>query len=110
MLQLNPSPTSKRNTNRLDLAMKRKAQGTLPKTRQDKITNHHLHSEDISQVNLDQAKWEAVRQHRKLSSVLCDDLEGWDRGGVRGTLKERIYIYIHIADSLCYTAEIITKL
>ena len=63
-------------------------------------------------MNLDQAKWEAVIQHRKLSSVLCDDLEGWDRGGVRGMLKERIYIYIHThtADSLCYTAEINTKL
>ena len=46
-------------------------------------------------MNLDQAKWEAVIQHRKLSSVLCDDLEGWDRGGVRGMLKERIYIYIY---------------
>ena len=105
MLQLNPSPTSKRNTNRLDLAMKRKAQGTLPKTRQDKITNHHLHSEDISQVNLDQAKWEAVRQHRKLSSVLCDGLDEWGRGwDGREVLKEG-NICIHIANSLHCTAE-----
>ena len=30
-----------------------------------------------------------------LSSVLCDDLEGWDGQVVRGRLKrERIYIYI----------------
>ena len=53
-------------------------------------------------MNLDQAKWEAVIQHRKLSSVLCDDLEGWDRGGVRGMLKERIYIYIYTHTQLIH--------
>jgi len=25
--------------------------------------------------------------HRELSSVLCDDLEGWDGGGVGGRIK-----------------------
>ena len=27
--------------------------------------------------------WEAAAQHREISSVLCDDLEGWDREGGR---------------------------
>ena len=34
-------------------------------------------------------------QHRKLSSVICDDLELWDGNAVRGKFKrERIYVYI----------------
>ena len=43
-------------------------------------------------------------QHRGLSSVLCDDLEGWMGDGreVQGD------ICIHIADSRCCTAEINT--
>ena len=33
-------------------------------------------------------------KHRKLSLVLCDDLEGWDGGGVQGRLKrEGMYVY-----------------
>ena len=36
----------------------------------------------------------AIKQ-RKLSLVLCDDLEGWDGGGVQGRFKrEGIYEYI----------------
>ena len=37
------------------------------------------------------------RIHRELSLVLCDDLEGWNRG-VHARLKreEIIYIYIYI--------------
>ena len=27
------------------------------------------------------SEWEAAVQHRELSSVLCEDLEGWDVGG-----------------------------
>ena len=37
--------------------------------------------------------------------MLCDHLEGWDREGGRETQEGGdmgIYIYIHIADSLCY--------
>ena len=38
----------------------------------------------------------ATGKHRELSSVLCDDLEGWD--GVRGeggrSKREGIYVYI----------------
>ena len=35
--------------------------------------------------------WKAAVQHRELSSVLCDDLEGWDG---EGRLKrEEIYVY-----------------
>ena len=26
------------------------------------------------------SQWEAAIKHRELSSVLCDDLEGWDGG------------------------------
>ena len=36
---------------------------------------------------------EAAKQHRELSSALCDDLERWD--GVGGRLmREGIYVYI----------------
>ena len=40
--------------------------------------------------------------------MLCDHLEGWDReGGREGDTRGRGYgdICIHIADSLCCTAE-----
>ena len=38
--------------------------------------------------------WEAAVQHRELSSVVCDDPEGWD-GVVGGRSKrEGIYVYI----------------
>ena len=42
--------------------------------------------------------------------MLCDNLEGWDREGRReaqqgGDMGIYVYIYIHIADSLCCTAE-----
>ena len=33
------------------------------------------------------SQWEAAVQHRELSPVLCDNLEGWD--GLRGELQER---------------------
>ena len=45
--------------------------------------------------------------------MLCDDLEGWDReGGREEDARGRGYgnICIHIADSLCYTAETNTTL
>ena len=29
--------------------------------------------------------WEAAAEHREISSVLCDHLEGWDREGGRET-------------------------
>ena len=33
-------------------------------------------------------------KHRKLSSLLCDDLDGWDGGGVgRKFKREGTYIY-----------------
>ena len=31
------------------------------------------------------SQWEAAAQHREISSVLCDHLEGWDREGGRET-------------------------
>ena len=50
--------------------------------------------------------WEAAAQHREISSMLCNDLEGWDREGGRET-QERGYgdTCMHMDDSLCYTAE-----
>ena len=33
---------------------------------------------------------------RELSSVLCDDLQGWDGEGGRGAQREGIYIYIYV--------------
>ena len=47
---------------------------------------------------------ESAVEHRELSSVLCDDLEGWDGVGVGGD------ICIHIAGSLCCTADSNTTL
>ena len=41
--------------------------------------------------------------------VLCDHLEEWDRKGGRET-QEGGDICIHIADSVCYTAETNTTL
>ena len=57
--------------------------------------------------------WEAAAQHREINSVLCDDLEGWDReGGREGYARGRGYgdTCIRIADSLCYTVETNTTL
>ena len=40
-------------------------------------------------------QWEPAVKHRKFSSVLCDDLEGCDWGGMGGRSKrEGIYVYI----------------
>ena len=42
-----------------------------------------------------ESEGEAAVQHRELSSVLCDDLEWWDRERVGGRLKrEWIYVYM----------------
>ena len=42
--------------------------------------------------------WEAAVSCRELSSVLCDDLEGWDGAGIGGMgerpKREGIYAYI----------------
>ena len=45
---------------------------------------------------------EGAAKHRELGSVLCDDLVGWDLEGGD--------VHIHIADSLCCTAETNTTL
>ena len=38
-------------------------------------------------------EWEAAVQYRELSSVLCDDLEGWEVGEAGGRLgKEGMYV------------------
>ena len=46
--------------------------------------------------------------HRELSVVLCDDLDGWDRVGVRGEVQAGGDVCILTADSRCYMAEINT--
>ena len=46
--------------------------------------------------------WESALQHRELSSILCDDLVGWDGGGRQA--QERGDICIVMADSHhCYS-------
>ena len=53
--------------------------------------------------------WEPAIKHRKLSSVLCDDLlDGWDGG--EGSPRGRGYMYADMADSLHCTAETNTTL
>ena len=42
-----------------------------------------------------ESSWEAATEHKNLNSVLCDDLESWDGGGVGGRSK-REGIYVHI--------------
>ena len=49
------------------------------------------------------SSWEAAVENRKLSSALCDDLEGWDQGARRQFNREGI-ICIHIY-TFCCTAE-----
>ena len=44
--------------------------------------------------------WETAEQHRELSSVLRDDLEGWDVGGWEGGSRQRGYMYIYDRFSL----------
>ena len=57
------------------------------------------------------SQWEHAIKHRELSSVLYDDLVGWDGGWEEGReVQERRDICIHIADSLHCTAETNTTL
>ena len=46
---------------------------------------------------------------RELSSVLCDDPEGWD-GGEGREFQEGGNVYIDVPDSLCCTSETNTAL
>jgi len=40
--------------------------------------------------------WEADVQYRELSSIVCDDLEGWDgMGAGRRFRREGIYMYTY---------------
>ena len=48
--------------------------------------------------------WEAAGEHRELSSVLCDDRDGWQGGAGRRD------VCVLIADSGCCTAETNTTL
>ena len=49
-----------------------------------------------------ESQWEAAVQHREITSVLCNDLEGWDG---RREAQEREDICTHIIDSSYCTAE-----
>ena len=45
------------------------------------------------------SQWEAAAQHREISLVLCDHLEGWDREGGREMQEGddmRIYVYVQL--------------
>ena len=53
--------------------------------------------------------WEVTIQCKELSSVLCDNLEGWNWRGGR-EVQEGGDIYTHITDSLRYIAETNTTL
>ena len=57
--------------------------------------------------------WEHAIKHRKLSSVLCDDLDGWEGwggGGRWGEVQAGGDVGIHRADSHFCTAETNTTL
>ena len=76
-----------------------------------KLSSAHGHIYTIK-CKID-SQWEAAAQHREISSVLCDHLEGWDReGGKEEDARGKRYgdICIHIADSLCDKPETNTPL
>ena len=50
------------------------------------------------------SQWEPAGEHRGLTLVPCDDLEGWDVGRWKGGPRGRD-ICIHTVASLCCTAE-----
>ena len=58
------------------------------------VNSSTLTSRILRQYSLGQ---EHAVKHRKLSSVLCDDLDGWDGGWVGGRSKrEGIQVYIQL--------------
>ena len=81
------------------------------KVNYDKVREWHGHIY-VTKRKID-SYWEAAAQHREISSVLCDHLEGWDKkGGSEGDARGKRYgnICICITDSLCYKAETNTPL
>lgn len=42
------------------------------------------------------SQWEPAIKHRKLSPILCDDLDGWDEAIGRRFRKEGIYVYLRL--------------
>ena len=50
-----------------------------------------------------------IKQRASGKLVLCDDLDGWD-GGAGREVQEGGDIGVHVADSLCCTAETNTTL
>ena len=73
---------------------------------EDKVREWHGHIY-TTKYKID-SQWEAAAQHKEISSVLCDHLEGWDReGGREGDARGKRYgdICICVADSLCYKGE-----
>ena len=55
------------------------------------------------------SQWEHAIKRKELSSVLCDDLEGWTRGS-RRDVQEGEDVCIYIADSLHCTEDTNTTL
>ena len=55
------------------------------------LTDQQYFHYEISLQNLFN-KWEAAVEHRELSSVTCDDLQAWNRGG---SSRERGYMYTY---------------
>ena len=63
----------------------------------DKVREWHGHIY-TTKCKID-SQWEAAAQHREISSVLCDHLEGWDRDGGRETQEGGdmgIYVYVQL--------------
>ena len=59
----------------------------------DEVRHGHIYT---TNCKID-SQWEAAAQHREISSVLCDHLEGWDREGGRETQQGGdmgIYVYV----------------
>ena len=56
------------------------------------------------------SQWEDSAEHRELSSVLCDNLEGWMGDGLGGRFKREGNICILTAESRCCMAKTSTTL
>ena len=82
----------KMQTQRMDLRTRGGGRG-----RWDEVREWHGHIY-TTKCKID-SQWEAATQHREISSVLCDPLEGWDREGGRETQEGGhigVYVYVQL--------------